>query len=505
MIRFLNQRFRVFLLVALAILGISFVFFGDWSSGGGTQANPVVMKVAGDPVTAKEFQAAGADSSMLFFLRTGQSPDSLPQASAMLQSTTWQRMLITGFMKSMGLETTNEQYLEFLHTHPSFQKDGEFDPAAFGQFYNLFLNPQGIRDERFERAVRDMLLQDEAVSLVRSTTVVLPEDVERATRMQYGMVSLQAVEIDRQSLGSSLNPEEADLSAFYEANTNRFMVPEARQFEVVSFTLSDEEKKLEEDARQEALAALGEKAYAFTEPFYNARNQNQPYPDWQATVQTAGIQATETDWLTPNSKDYLPSILREIFKLTPEAPVTSDYLRTEDGYLVFRLKEVRPPEAKPYAQVKEDVRSMWIEENSNRKLQEAAIELNNQLLDALSAGRSLTDALEGTSYQVTRLKPFIPAGDSNPPEGPLANQARSYGSRLQVGELSRPVPTPTGVAFFHLESRDTPSAEMVEANQAQIRSQLEARNQRMLLDAWIGDLMDTPGTELPEGLLNAGS
>lgn len=505
MIRFLNQRFRVFLLVALAILGISFVFFGDWSSGGGTQANPVVMKVAGDPVTAKEFRAAGADTAMLFFLRTGQSPDQMPQASAMLQNATWQRMLITAFMKSLGIQGTDDQYLDYLHTHPSFQKDGEFDPAAFGQFYNFFLNPQGIRDERFERAVREMLLQDEAISLVRSAAVVLPEDIEKAIEIQYGTVNLEAVEIDRQKLASTLNPSAAELQAFYEANTNRFMNPEARQFEVVSFTLSDEQKNLEEDARQEALARLGEKAYAFTEPFYNARAEGKPYPDWEAALKAAEVKATPTDWLTPTSKEYLPSIMREIFKLTPEAPVTSDYLRTEDGYLIFHLKEIRAPEAKPYAQVENEVRSIWMDENTNQKLQEAALELNNLLLDALSAGKSLAEAVKGTSYQITTLKPFTPAGDTNPPEGPLANPARTYGSRLKVGELSRPVPTPTGAVFFHLVSRENPPSDIVEANRAQTRSQLEARNQRMILDAWIGDLMDSPGTELPEGLINAGS
>jgi parvulin-like peptidyl-prolyl isomerase len=505
MIRFLNKRFRVLLLVALAVLGVSFVFFGDWSSGGGTQANPVVMRIADDPVTAKEFKAGAADSSMLFFLRTGQSPDNIPQASAMIQSATWQRFLINGFMQSFGLETTDEQYLDYLHSHPSFQKDGEFDPAAFGQFFNNFLNPQGIRDERFERAVRSMLLQDEAVSLVRSTAVVLPEDVERATLMQYGTVVLQAVEIDRQKLASALKPTEDDLNAFYQNHSNRFMVPEARQFEIVSFTLSPEQMKLEEEARQEALSTLGEKAYAFTEPFYNARNDDTPYPDWQETVKAAGVEVKETGWLTPASKDYLPSILREIFKLTPEQPVTSDYLRTEDGYLIFRLKEIRPPEAKPYDQVKSEVRSMWIEENTNQKLQEAAIELNNRLLDALAEGTSLSEAVKETPHQITRLDAFVPAGDTNPPEGPLANQARSYGSRLNVGELSRPTPTATGVAFFYLESREEPAAEIIEANRDQIRAQLEAMNQRMIIEAWISDLMDSPGTDLPDGLVNRGS
>jgi hypothetical protein len=456
MIRFLNKRFRVFLLVALAVLGISFVFFGDWSSGGGTQANPVVMRVSGEPVTAKEFQAAAADSSMLFFLRTGQSPDNIPQASAMIQATTWQRLLITTFMRSYNLEITDDQYLDYLHTHPSFQKDGEFDPAAFGLFYNNFLNPQGIRDERFEKAVRDMLLQDEAVSLVRSTVVVLPEDIDRATLSQYGTVNLKTITMSREAISEKLKPSTEDLQSFYETNTSRFMVPEARKFEMVSFTLTDEQAQLEEDARQEALSSLGEKAYAFTEPFYNAQNQGTPYPDWKETLKASKLKATETDWLTLNSKEYLPSILREIFKLTPERPVTSDYLRTEDGFLVFHLKETRAPEAKPYDQVKEEVRSMWIAQNTNLQLQEAAIALNNQLLTALGQGQTLTEAVKGTPYEVNSLKPFVPAGDSNPPEGPLANQARSYGSRLKVGELSRPAPSPEGVTFFYLESREAP-------------------------------------------------
>jgi hypothetical protein len=77
--------------------------------------------------------------------------------------------------------------------------------------------------------------------------------------------------------------------------------------------------------------------------------------------------------------------------------------------------------------------------------------------------------------------------------------------RLNVGELSRPTPTATGVAFFYLESREEPAAEIIEANRDQIRAQLEAMNQRMIIEAWISDLMDSPGTDLPDGLVNRGS
>lgn len=503
MIRFLNQRFRVFLLFALAILGVSFIFFGDWSNTG-TQSNPVVLRVLGQPVTIKEFRAAAQDSSMLFFLRTGQSPDDFPQAQGFIETSTWQRLLVNEWMHRAGMEITDSHYRDYIQNHPAFQKEGEFDPAAFSLFYTNFLNPQGIRDERFESAVRKMLLQDKAVELISSTAVVLPAEVRLATRMQYGQVQLLAVEIRRDAISQSLAPGDEDLEAFYNQNLQRFMVPEARKFEVISFLLTPEEQEMEEEERKEAMARLGEEAYAFTQPFYDAITAGQEPPDWTTAVQEAGLSPTQTDWLEPNSDAYLPSIMREMFKLTMDAPVSGDYLRTDNGYLVFRLIDTRPPEPQPFAEVREEVQTAWINQNTSQQMQQAALELNNTLLNALSSGAAFREAATGAGYQVTSIGPFVPAGEDLPPDGPLANIARNLGSQLQEGELSRPTPTPDGVALFYLASRDVPTAEKIAEVENQIRSQLEAQYQRTVTESWLLNLIEHSDTELPESFTSRG-
>ncbi|MEO0454320.1 MAG: peptidyl-prolyl cis-trans isomerase [Verrucomicrobiota bacterium] len=503
MIQFLNQKFKFILVFSLVILGISFVFFGDWSSTG-TQANPVIMKVKDRSVTLEEYRSASSDSEVLFFLQTGQFPNNIPQAQVYLQNSTWQRLLITELARTNGFETTTSAYVDFLKAHPAFQNESGFDQMALDRFFVTHLNPQGIREERFEQAVRDMILQEQMTRLVFSTAVVMPEQVDLTLNRQFGEVSVKVVNIDEKKIKAPASPDEETLNSYYNADASRFMNPPSRKFEVVRFMLTPEQEKLEEEEKKKALAELGEKAYAFTEPFYEAEQNNQSQPNWDELMKESGLQSELTEFLTEQSDAYLPSVMRQLFRLTEEKPVTSDYINTENGYLVFRLAESIPASKKPLAEVRNEVVSQWKEQQISRQVQEETVRVYTALQSATLAGEDFDKAAKQTGYRAETLPSFIPAGTSKPAQGPNAEMIRNLASQLKVGEVAPPQRTASGISIYYLASRAEPTADVIAASRDQVRGQLQSQVQRQLVESWMSDLIDQPDVEIPDSMLGPG-
>ena len=192
MITFLHDKLKGLLLLLLAIVGISFIFFGNWTPQGGQDpASQIVGKIGGDSMNVNEFVAAQRLALLEITLQSGRIPSA--DQNEFLNFQTWIRLLQIQAADQAKIDAQPDQLVSTIKKNPLFQKDNIYDPEIFQRFNSNFLSPQGFSAERFNQAVLDSVRTDTLLRALASTTFVSPEEGEKRLQRLFGPVHAQIV------------------------------------------------------------------------------------------------------------------------------------------------------------------------------------------------------------------------------------------------------------------------------------------------------------------------
>ncbi|MDD5262852.1 MAG: peptidylprolyl isomerase, partial [Methylacidiphilales bacterium] len=301
MLSFLNQKLKFLLIVILGVIGISFVFFGNWTPrNGGGSVNDSLAVIDGHTIRYADLANAERATRLIYMLQTGRPAPSSAQADQAFRQRTWSRLLILAAARKAGINTSDAQVYDFILQHPFFQEKGQYSDERRNNFRINFLSPQGINDARFTEIIRDELSIERMVKAVSDTTVVLPAEIEETCEKLYGKASLEYVEISESEIRKSLKPSAQEIKTFYDANPATYLDPEKRVVEYVKFPLDPKQSQLKGAERDEALRKLGQKAYEFANIFFQAYDTKQPVPDFSAEVRKQALEVKATAAFTRN-------------------------------------------------------------------------------------------------------------------------------------------------------------------------------------------------------------
>ena len=216
MITFLHDKLKGLLLLLLAIVGVSFIFFGNWTPQGGMDpASQVLGKVNGKSLNLNEFVAAQRQALLEITLQTGRIPSA--EQNDFLNFQTWIRLLQVQAADRAQIDAQPAEIIEAIQKNPLFQKDNAYDPELFQRFNANFLSPQGFSGERFNQAVLDSIRTDTLLRALASTAFVLPEESEKRLQRLFGPVRAQVVRWNPSKI-TPPEPKPEDLESFYKAN-----------------------------------------------------------------------------------------------------------------------------------------------------------------------------------------------------------------------------------------------------------------------------------------------
>lgn len=499
MITFLSQKLKFLLILVLVVIGISFIFFGDWSHGQGRAVTPA--KIAGRTISLTEYQNAIRAERLVFTLNSGQLPPSGTEADRLFAQRAWQRLLILEQARESGPAVPPSRLDNLIRANPLFIRpdNGEYAPEQFARFKQFVLDPQGISPERFLEILRDQVLIEEWIESVHAAAIVQPAEPEQRLHTLFGRVSMFAVEIPAASVQKEIQITDEALRAFYDRRPERYQLPEQRKFEVVFFRLPPSADKMSESDRAAARRSLGEKAYQFTEPFYNATEAGTPLPDFAATARAKSLNVETTPYLArsgafPGVREG-SSLLEAAFLLTPERPV-SDYIAIPEGFAVLHLLDIQPPTLRPFDQVKADVRAAYLQSETNQRLQAVGENLVLRLRKELAEGRSWPQATAAAGVRSTPLPAFVPANDTGL-KLPDAETVRAVATRLNPGGVSELIVRDGKAMILHLASREQPDPATRDAALPRLRDQLIQERRFQTRTAWINALQQQPRTVSP--------
>lgn len=332
------------------------------------------------------------------------------------------------YASDTGYRADDQRVAAYIRSLPAFQIDGEFSQ----QSYIALLSSEGIAPEEFESEQRSALQIGELQGGVVSSDFYTPAEYRRFIELDQERRDAVFARFDPIALLAGIEVSDEEIQAFYEANSARFQTEESVALEYVEVQLADIAGTVDVD--EEALRTFYE---ANLERFQTAEERRSRHiliavngdRDEAAAEQLAGeladrLQAGE-DFAAlaseysddPGSASdggelgwagrgvFVPEFEETLFNL--DEGQVSPPVRTQFGFHLIQLEELRSGSQQPFAEVEAQLR----EELQRREAEDGYYELAERLDDlALENPGSLEAAAQGTGLALERADRITRSG-----------------------------------------------------------------------------------------------
>ncbi len=384
---------------ALGGIIVVFVFFFGWS-GPKEDSGSFVAEVNGTPISYNQFRSE-YDSTMENIRRRfgGTIPPGLLEKLDLKKKVA--KNLIDGVLLQQeatrfGFYVTDDDLVDSIRNDPNFQRDGHFDNYVYEGFLRDI--KQSASEYEFRR--RQVLLENQLVSVLIDSVKTNPEKVKRMWHFQNDKLALAMVRITPAPATGMEAIDEKELSEYFEKNKAKYEVPAMLDLEYVAFSWRDLLDKVSV-SDDEAQAYYNSNPKEFTEPEQvHARHLLLKVPETADDKQAAAIkkqiedirkeieggadfaakarELSQDEASSENGGDLgffsrgklNPDIEAAAFSIKPGE--LSDPVLTKQGYHLIRVEEKKPEKLLPFAEVKQKIVDQLREERARKKVNDDA-------------------------------------------------------------------------------------------------------------------------------------
>jgi len=375
--------------IAWAIVILISVPFALWGIQEylGVGAEPEVAVVEGDAITERMLDQRTQDfrENLRRSLGDNFSADLFDNATLkrqVLQAMVEERIL--GIRaQDWNLRISDEQARAFIASIPAFQRDGLFNQQA----YDSGIRNQGLSRAGFEQGIRQDMVLAQLRSGVRDTVFVTETDLAAQVRLRDQKREVSYLRIPAQAYRDNVEINEDAVRSFYTANLDRYRTPERVKLDYLvldaaslSGLVEVSEEKLQqyfEDHRSEFVAR---QERAMRHILISVAPDASDVEVEQARARAAGIvedlraggdfaalaqqhsddtgsaaNGGDLGWVEPGV--MVPGFEAAAFAL--DANAVSDPVKTEFGFHIIQVTEVRGGEQAGFAEVRDQVDSAY--------------------------------------------------------------------------------------------------------------------------------------------------
>ncbi len=497
--------------IAYGIIGfliIPFAFWGiDQYGGGGTTT---IAVVGGEEISQQEFQRAylSQQSRMQDMLGGNldlEALESMGLKRQVLDQLINQRVL-TSTSSNAGMRIGDEMLARTIHDIGAFQTEGSFDLNRYRQL----IASQGYTPESFEAQMRldvqnqqlqagvgatfeptvsdlDLVLKVREqrreietlrLSLAAAREGVQVDDDELATwfenhRDQFQVperARVQYLELNADTLGDEIPVSEDELRARYDEESGRFVRPEER---VASYALLP----LDPSAVEAAVEAARQRMQDLRGKLESGELALDQLPQQSAQGQP-DIEVGELGVVVDGMLD--PAGQQALAALNKAGQVT-EVVRNDFGFQILRLDELRPAQARPFEEVKDELAAAIRRERGENRFYELADEMATLTYE--NPG-SLDEAADTLGLEVQQSDWVTRTSEQGIWSEPNLRSAVFSPDVLDEGLNSQPVElTATHVVVLRLLEHETPRPqELNEVREAALAALRDERAQAALAE-----------------------
>jgi peptidyl-prolyl cis-trans isomerase D len=469
---------NIFFKIFLAILVLSFVFFGV---SGFILGNPNswVVKVGNTTVGLNSFNK-NMQNERERILAANKSEEAMKyldsdQFKSDVLGRTVNRIMIEKLHEDFGVEASRKLILEMVAKDSNFKnKEGKFDREAFKKF----LDKNGLNEEKYVNEVANditatMIIQTMSMAAPMNYAMLLEEESFKQEKRIADVITISDKDI---KTAEKVTDEE--VQKYFEKNKQKYAVPELRKVSYLHFSKKDFAKDLQ-ISEAELLAEYEKNKDAFIKPesrnFYQVlfekEDDAKEFAKKLGAADKSKLQAEfaklakeilkkDLKAITLNNfikKDLIPELAEPTFKMAVNeysAPLSSPL-----GYHIFLLNEIKPSQPMAFADVKASLKQKMLEGREDKILQSKITEID----DALLTSNSLIDIAKKFNLGVVAPAVTINQQGQNA-KGVEVNETKGFADfannsfALKKGQVSKVFYAQNSEGFYVLQLEEINAA-----------------------------------------------
>lgn len=243
-----RKHTKIMMMVLFLLIIPSFVLFGIDGYNRMKESDAAVARVGGHDITQSQWDVAhkaeadrvrasapNVDAKLL---------DSPEARYATLERLVRDRVVALAAERAK-LSTSDARLARFLQEDPTIASLRKADGKMDMERYRQLAASQGLTPEGFENSVRQDLSMRQIEEGVRATGFATPAVADVALNAFFEKREIQMVNFVAASYASKVNPTDAELDTFYQANQALFQAPEQAKVEYVVLDMDSVKKSIE--------------------------------------------------------------------------------------------------------------------------------------------------------------------------------------------------------------------------------------------------------------------
>lgn len=497
MARTLNERFSgPFVKVVLGIIGVIFGGFFGIQQYFNPRSETYVATVNGHEISQDEFRERynnyrAQTQRMMGAQFDAQSFDTPERKRELLDQLISEQLLLQANEK-LGVVVPPSVVREEIMGIPAFQVDGKFSADQ----YRLLLAAQRKAPEEFEQNVSQDIALRQLTGQVALSSLVTDADVNEYLRLRDQTRDFWFVKLPKPDAGTPI--ADADIAAYYKAHAGDFMTPEKVSLDYVELDASkvqsdvqvddatlkqqyDQQKskfvKPEEREASHILVAVGKNADAAAQKAALAKAEGIE-KELKAGKDFATLAKSDSDdlgskaqggdlgWLEKGVTD--PAFEAALFAM--KKGEVSDPVKSDDGYHIIFLRDVRPESVRSFDEVKSELARKYLDEQREH----AYSDVSGKLTDAIYQDpTSLAPAAKALGLTVQKTALFARTGGAGIAANPAVIKAAFSNNVLAEGNSSDPIELGTDhIVIVRVDQHVKPEPKPLDEVREQIRAML---------------------------------
>ncbi|MGF1908189.1 peptidylprolyl isomerase [Vibrio kasasachensis] len=404
--------------IILGLIILSFVFagVGSYIVGGGSN---VAAKVGNIEISRGEFEQAYQNERNRMQAQLGDYFSNLladPSYVASFRQSVLDRLVNSALLdqhaKALGLRVSDVQVRNLLLTTQAFQVEGKFNQEV----YQSALRRGGLTPEGYAESIRRDLVRNQLLSAVQASDFSLPGEVSAQSKLIMQTREIRTINLALADFAEKVELSEDEINQYYQQNPDRYTRPEQAKVAYIELSAellknsievsdkqaqqyyqehldkysSDEQRKVSHilvqgDDQAKAQAILDE---------LNAGADFAVLAEEKSEDIGSSEEGGSLGWIERGVMD--PAFEEAAFALEKSGEVTG-LVKSNFGYHIIKLDELKDSVAKPYAEVAEVIKQDLRDQQAVDKFYELQSDLERV---AFEFPDSLDDAAEAIGAKI---------------------------------------------------------------------------------------------------------
>ncbi|ELC9556482.1 peptidylprolyl isomerase [Vibrio alginolyticus] len=399
--------------IILGLIILSFVFagVGSYIVGG---SNNSAAKVGNTEIPRGEFEMAYQNERNRMQAQLGDYFSQMLADPAYVESfrkSVLDRMindvLLDQQAEALGLRISDTQVRSMILDMPQFQSNGQFDQ----EIYQASLRRAGFSPDSFAEYMRRELVREQLLNALQNSEFILPGEVQAEGKLFTQTRDIRTIQIDLAEFAKNIELTDEEIQEYYKANPDNFTRPEQVKVSYIELSaealkeqvnVSDAEVKKyydehlnkyssEEQRRVAHILVEGDdeaKAQAILDELNAGADfatLAQEKSDDFGSVENGG----DLGWIERDVMD--PAFEEAAFALKNPGD-TSGLVKSDFGYHIIKLEELKDSVAKPFEEVAAEIKQEMVDQQAidqfyelQNELERVAFEYPDSLYDASQA------------------------------------------------------------------------------------------------------------------------